>query len=625
LYGESKIINHSVKCKMKIFAFLILFLAHSLNAQDPFRFAHITDTHIGNATGAEDLQRTVDDLNTQKGISFVLVTGDITEAGFDEDFRIAQRILSGLVVPWYIIPGNHDMKWSGSGGFSFQKIFGYERVTFDYNGFRFIGLHQGPVLRMGDGHWAPQDMRWLDSILQNSSKNLPLIIFTHYPIDPGIANWYEALDRLKGYNVKAVLYGHGHRNKFETFEGIAGVMGRSNLRARESVGGYNIVEIRNDSMMYTERNPVTQTVRQWHTHRLSDYPQSTHPYPRPSFSVNDSYPAVRARWKHSTGQTIASTPARYKENMIVGDASGNVYSFELSSGKILWTFATKAPVYSGPDVAGDRVVVASTDSIIYCLHAGTGKELWRVKTKASVVASPRIDGTVAYIGGSDGIFRAIDLKSGTVLWEYEGVNGFVECVPAIAGDKVIFGAWDEHLYCLNKKTGTLEWKWSSGRRGVLLSPAACEPVIANGKVFIVAPDRFMTAIDLTTGKTVWRTNQSQVRETIGISGDGERIYIRTMNDSLYAFSSRSETPKVVWSLHAGFGYDINSAMIKEKEGIIFYPTKNGLIFGIDGKNGTIAWKHKTGVGVTNTILPLSGKLFAVTDFDGTVMLVEVKE
>ena len=37
----------------------------------------------------------------------------------------------------------------------------------------------------------------------------------------------------------------------------------------------------------------------------------------------------------------------------------------------------------------------------------------------------------------------------------------------------------------------------------------------------------MTAIDIHTGNTVWRTFQSMVRETIGLSEDGERIYSKT--------------------------------------------------------------------------------------------------
>ena len=63
-------------------------------------------------------------------------------------------------------------------------------------------------------------------------------------------------------------------------------------------------------------------------------------------------------------------------------------------------------------------------------------------------------------------------------------------------------------------------------------------------------------------------------------------------------------------------------MIKEKDGVIFYPTKNGLLIAVDGTTGNLLWKHKTGVGVTNTVLPLSGKNVIVTDFDGAIISVE---
>ena len=605
---------------------ILIFTAISvLTGQSHFRFAHITDTHIGNATAAEDLQRTVDDINSLNGVSFVLITGDVTEAGFDDELRNAKQILDRLNLPWYIIPGNHDMKWSGSGGYSFQKIFGYERVVFDFQGNLFIGMHQGPLLKMGDGHWSPQDIRWLDSVLSRTSRTQPIFFFTHYPLNSEIANWFDVLDKLKPYNIKAVLFGHGHSNRSTTFEGITGVMGRSNLRARDSIGGYNIVDVRNDSLIYTERKPLSGIERTWLQKSLIPNGVPNEPIIRPSFSVNDSFPSIRTKWMYQTGYTIASSPALSRDNIIVGDASGTVSAFNTSNGKKKWSFISHGPVYSTPAVDKDKIVFGSTDSNIYCLDANNGKLAWKLKTAASVVASPIIRYGIAYIGSSDGKFRAIDVSKGTLVWEYDGIDGFVECTPAYHQGKIIFGAWDEHLYCLDAHNGNLIWKWKSDRRGTLLSAAACEPVVSHGKVFIVAPDRYMTAIDLDLGTTVWRTNQFRVRETIGLSEDGKRVYVRTMNDSLYALSAESSQPDVLWGLNAQFGYDINSAMIKEKDGVLFYPTKNGLLIAVDGKTGQLLWKYKTGVGVTNTVLPLSGKNVIVTDFDGVITSVESTE
>src|SRR5436189_235452 len=81
--------------------------------------------------------------------------------------------------------------------------------VFEHEGFRFIGMHEGPIMKMADGFWSPQDVRWLENTLkQMPDKEQPVIFVTHYPIDDGIANWYIVLDLLKKYNVQAALCGH---------------------------------------------------------------------------------------------------------------------------------------------------------------------------------------------------------------------------------------------------------------------------------------------------------------------------------------------------------------------------------------------------------------------------------
>ena len=42
----------------------------------------------------------------------------------------------------------------------------------------------------------------------------------------------------------------------------------------------------------------------------------------------------------------------------------------------------------------------------------------------------------------------------------------------------------------------------------------------------------MTAIDAETGRQIWRTSNYMVRESIGISEDQSRFYVRAMQDSI---------------------------------------------------------------------------------------------
>ena len=258
----------------------------------PFRFAFISDTHIGSPNGAaeEDLRRTVRDINGMTDIAFVVLTGDITELGTNEELKLAKQILDSLNVPWYIIPGNHDTGWSESGGVMFTTIFGYDKFSFEYNGIRFLGCASGPYVRMSDGHVPRDAVNWLDAELQKVKPQQPVIFLNHYPMDNGLDNWYEVTDRLRKYNTWAVLCGHGHANKAMNFEDIPGVMGRSNLRAKAAIGGYNLVDVRADSILFIERRPGIETLKTWTAVKIE-----THQYDqqkkfvRPDYSINSTY------------------------------------------------------------------------------------------------------------------------------------------------------------------------------------------------------------------------------------------------------------------------------------------------------------------------------------------------
>lgn len=628
--------NHLHSLIFSLFLSLILnliFSSASAQTQN-FRFAWLSDTHVGSATAEEDLRRSMHDINSMNEIAFTILSGDITELGWNEQFGRAKVILDSLKKPYFITPGNHDTKWSESGCTEFSKIWGSDKFVFEYgrrldslSGLRFIGLHEGPIMKMGDGHFPPEDLRWLDSVLTHlPDKNQPLVFVTHYPLDNGLDNWYELSGRAKRFNTQAVLVGHGHSNKAYTFEGIPGTMGRSNLRARQPVGGYTIVDVRNDTMFFSERTPGKETASPWRSIPLvkHEYSNDTAKYDRPDFSVNKKYPGVKIAWKYESGYTIASTPAVADGRIIVGNSSGAVDCLSLNDGKRLWSFATGATVYSTPEVAEGKVVFGSSDKNIYCLDVNSGHLAWKIATGAPVVAAPHIDKGIVYIGGSDGKFRAIDLSSGKVKWAFDSVRAFVETKPLLYQGKVIFGAWDTYLYALNTNDGSLAWKWSNGNKTLNLSPAACWPVASHGRIFIVAPDRFMTAIDAETGTTVWHSSRYQVREMIGVSEDGSRIYARCMTDTVVAISPTAASQEIIWATNCGYGYDINPSMPLEKDGVVFFGTKNGLVFALDGKSGAVRWEYKIGVTTVNTLVPLDARHAVATDLDGRVMLIEGK-
>lgn len=596
----------------------------AVKAQTTFKFAEVSDTHVGSDHALEDLQRTVNDINGQPDLAFVIISGDITEFGADAELRQAKAVLDGLHKPWYIIPGNHDTKWSESGGNTFRKVFGNETFSFSYGGYHFIGTNSGPNMRMGPGQVPRENIVWLDDILKGKDTTTPIIYINHYPQNEDLNNWYEAIDRLKQHNIQLILCGHGHANHVFDFEEIPGVMCRSNLRAKDSIGGYNIVTIANNKAAFEERTPVAARNRPWAEVSLSSHAAGTGKaaFPRPSFAMNDSFPNVKAAWVYQDNSDIGGGMALYRDLIISTNTAGEIYALQQKSGRKKWTFSTKGKIYATPVVAGNKVVVGSSDHFIYCLNASNGKLLWQFETGKPLVASTRIVDGITYTGSSDGHFRAIDLNTGKLIWEYADVNGFVEDKPLFYQGNIYFGSWGNDFYALDGHTGALKWKWNNGASNRMFSPAACWPVGADNKVFIVAPDRFMTAFNAASGEVIWRKSRPDVRmrESLGLSADSSEVFIKTMEGRLYGVSTRTDSLQLLWQSPVEMGYELDPAAPVEQDQVIYVPTHSGVVYAINAKDHSLLWKFKLSNCLVNAVLPAGDKQVLVSTMDGKLAL-----
>lgn len=597
--------------------------------QSCFRFAHLTDLHISpnNAQPTEDLLRSVAQLNATDGLDFVIVTGDLTEEGDRASLEKVKSCLDLLKMPHYTVLGNHETKWSESGCTAFAEIFGAERFKLEHKGFLFLGFNSGPLMRMAYGHVVPQDIRWMEEEMKKAGKEQKVILATHYPMMEGdVDNWYQVTDAVRPYNVRLFIGGHYHRDRELRYDGIPGVLVRSNLRDREGKPGYGIYEVTEDSIrVYTQR--IGEQPVRWAGFSLEKeyYDPQGKAEKYPDFSVNQTYDKVKREWLIQTGVGIYCSPAVGHGQVFVGDDLGQLTAYRMKDGKKGWTFHTGKRIVGGPAVKDETVVVGSADGHIYGLNAATGELRWKVTAAGPVLGAITIDGDKAYVGASDGTFRAIQIQTGEVVWNYTGVKGYVECQPLIDGDNVVFGAWDNTLYALNKHTGKEVWKWTGGLTRMHFSPAAVWPVAAHRKIFIADPKRALTAINRETGETVWRTYQSQVRESIGISEDRERIYAKTMNDSIVCYSAVEDKPKQVWATSVGFGYEHAPSMLMEKEQTVYGSTKEGLLFALDARSGALLWKHKVGNSLINTVCPLGKNKVLFTATSGEVGILKVRK
>ncbi len=616
--------------KKWIFSFLMMAVCLLLSAQptEPFRFALVTDTHIGGATGKEDLCRTVQDINLLHDISFVIVSGDLTEFGAYDELLTTKTVLDSLNVPYYTIPGNHDANWSESGTNDFLRIFGNETFGFEYNGYKFIGLASGPNMRMGPGQIPRENLNWFFEELKETNTHTPIIYVNHYPMDNGLNNWFEVMDALAPYNVQLMLCGHGHANLKLNFEGVNAAMCRSNLRAKDAFGGYTIITVDSDSITLQERKASGETLSPWLAYPVGERPQWESNPPRPDYSFNRDHHYVSEIWSVQEKSDMGSGMVLHNDLLIYTNTAGVVKAVKAQDAAVAWSYKTGGKIYSTPVVHEDQVWVASSDSYLYGLDVQEGKKLFQLKNDKAVVSSPACSDNKVILAGGDGHCRAWDMSTGELVWQFDSVKNFVVTRPLVKDGVIFFGSWGNEFYALDMESGIPRWIWRNGHTNRMFSPAQVVPLATHGRIYLASPDRYMTVLDEVTGEVVWRYNdpENRVRESIGISEEGCTVYAKTMDGKILAIDATVPERKVKWiSSGEDMGYELTPTPVVEIDGVVYAPTDKGLIYAYRASDGAFLWKYRVSTGLINMILPTDKGELYVSAMDGKLVKLKVNK
>lgn len=583
----------------------------------------------------------IKDINNLDSLDFVLFGGDITDFGADDELYSVKQMMDSLRYKYYVVPGNHDCKWSESGCNTFKKVFGYEQFQFSIKGWRFLGCSCGPDMRMAPALVPKESMDWLASL----EPGEPSIFVNHFPQDTSVLNYFDVTRQLKRIGVRFTIGGHWHNNYSLNFEGIPAVLGRSSMKDKHKPEGYNVFAITPEGKVtITERRYVDgkfKNLEPWYTNDLVPVPETmtydadgiSESYPWMRYDVNTQYPQVRELWKVHESGNIASGFARAGEYAYYATCSGVVNCIKLTDGSKVWSRDIGSKIFSTPALQDRYLVFGCSDENTYALDASTGEVIWTSEAQGPVMGSPVIHNNVVYIGASDGCFRALDLYTGREIWKFDDVKGFIECRAFVDDEQVVFGDWSCRLYSLDTKTGALQWTWQCDKRARVFSPAACWPVKSNGRIFFVVPDRKAYAVDAKTGKQLFYVNGG--REAIGLSEDGSTVFIKTMFHKSYAFRADAPVPsdgvlppeQLLWNVENGSGYEIGTTALSEMDGVLITPTDKGNIFALSTADGSLLWYHKISIALVNPLETWKTKegknLILASAMDGVITLLEV--
>ncbi len=600
----------------RIFSFLLALIALSLAVQGGVvRLAILSDVHVtpGNANEGK-LREAVAEINAAD-VDAVMLTGDLTNEGSDEQLINIKGILDGITHPFYIIPGNHENNWSQSACKTFNDLWGSDRFVFSVDNLVVVGMNCGPFMKMGDGHIKQEDLLWLDSTLNVMVKpGMQVLSVNHYPILDDLDNYRAYVDILKKYPVITHQCGHYHSWRLYETDGINGVM----VRALDMGGGnygYTLMTIDLDRQWIYIYNKVLgkdpEQMYAYHINTEYDTPQLT----ERQYTVPEGFVIERVV---ADNASIFTRVGIDNQNIYFGNSLGYCKAVDKKTGELRWQYKTDAMLFSRPAVSGNYVVLPTSDKRLIWLDKKTGKAKWQYKAGGPYVADGVVKDGILYQGGFK-TFQAWDVKRHRLLWQYDDINNYCQASPVVDGNDVIFGAWDTYLRSLDRRTGALHWQWNNGKNVNLYSPGNVVPVVTPNHVVTVAPDRFTTAIDRKSGQQLWREkNDNKVRESLGHSTDGKVAYAKTMDGELVAMNTGDQY-ELLWKVDLGFGYEHAPCIVLEHDGFIYCGSRRGMLAVVNAVTHQLEFTYRLGSSEVNgfELDPTTGTIYCSL-IEGTI-------
>ncbi|WP_230533647.1 phosphodiesterase [Microvirga roseola] len=202
--------------------------------------AHISDLHIrprgelayGVAETNVLAERAINALlRLRPRPDLVVLTGDATDCGLEEEFAILRSLLARLPMPVYAVPGNHDRRDAMRECFregGYMAPTGYLNYVVETRPVRIISL-DSLVPGASHGALAPETLTFLADALETAPEVPTIVCLHHPPVLCGIAHM-DRIRLLEGAEefatligrhpqVERILTGHHHRPIVTRFAG----------------------------------------------------------------------------------------------------------------------------------------------------------------------------------------------------------------------------------------------------------------------------------------------------------------------------------------------------------------------------------------------------------------------
>jgi outer membrane protein assembly factor BamB len=254
---------------------------------------------------------------------------------------------------------------------------------------------------------------------------------------------------------------------------------------------------------------------------------------------------------------------------------------------LLWTYRSEERTSSSPVVYRKTAYWCDKRGRIYGVDKD-GRLCFDYNFRTAVEATPMIHDSVLYIGRIDGFMSALSLATKDTLWNFETL-GQISASPNTGVFKgrqaVVFGSYDNYLYCVDKDNGKELNRFQSG-------------YYINGAVALLHDcfvsggcDAWLRIINGTTGKS---SDSLKLDTYIPASPAIDENYACVADHSGNVYEIILDDGKIARSrkiMEAGDNSESFVSVPALSETMLFILSGDRNLYAIDRKTGDVRWKY----------------------------------
>ncbi|NCD41977.1 MAG: hypothetical protein EOL88_07790, partial [Bacteroidia bacterium] len=253
-------------------------------------------------------------------------------------------------------------------------------------------------------------------------------------------------------------------------------------------------------------------------------------------------------WSTKTENSIEATALLLKQTVFQGDLSGNLYAFDLLSGKQKWKYTADNQIMGAPNWFvrnGDTCILAgSYDYYLHCIDAKTGLGVWKYELDNYLNGTVAVKNERIVFGGCDGYIHVVNSNDGTRINRYD-VATYIAGSPCIFGDFACTGDYDGGITCVHLPSGKQAWQYKKTENNLpFVSGVACH----EGLIFIGSYDKHAYCFDARIGTLRWTVNTGMKIEAAPIIAKNGVLFLNARGELWFL---NPENGHVIWKFDLG--------------------------------------------------------------------------